>query len=354
MKPRCILFVLLLPLLFSSIVQAQTPPYSTQDSISIFYNELFEVLETRFLFRKEVNWTALKPEIEKRAFKCPTFEKSLEMCTPLFDTIKGDHLHLFSENGWYKSTLPPELAQSDFHIDLLKHYVEGPPFMATVLEGGYGYVFVPSMPLIHATPEQIDSNSQAMYDAIVAIDSTTDIKGWIIDLRLNTGGNAYTMLAGLYHLLGDSPTYLSLDVNMNVTEFHHLKEGGMYENEEQITKVAVKMAPKPNIPVALISGIMTGSAGEFVILGFRGRENILVIGETSYGLLTGNDLAELPFGAKFAITESYGTDRKARWVPKIVPEVEVIKQANFEDLTKDQNIIEAIRFIDSVPAVLTH
>ena len=97
----------------------------------------------------------------------------------------------------------------------------------------------------------------------------------------------------------------------------------------------------------MISGLATNSAGEFVVLGFRGRKNTIVIGEESYGNTTANDLYEMSFGIKAAITESYGTDRSAKFTKNIVPDIEVIKQTNFEDLPKDKNVIEAIKFIDS-------
>ena len=121
----------------------------------------------------------------------------------------------------------------------------------------------------------------------------------------------------------------------------------MYKNHKENNAIKVAATPKPNIPVALISGILTNSAGEFVILGFRGRKNTVVIGEESHGSTTANDLYEMPFGIKAAITESYGTDRSAKFTKTIIPDIEVVKETNFEDLLKDKNIIEAMKFIDA-------
>jgi hypothetical protein len=55
----------------------------------------------------------------------------------------------------------------------------------------------------------------------------------------------------------------------------------------------------------------------------------------------------LPFNTKAAITLSYGADLSAKFTETILPDIEVIKQHNFEDLLKDKNIIEAIKFINS-------
>lgn len=203
------------------------------------------------------------------------------------------------------------------------------------------------MLLKDATRKELDQAAQEIYDAIIEIDQSNTIKGWIIDLRLNIGGNSNVMLTGLYHLLGNGTAHLSLDIDEHVKIVTSMNNGVLYKNHEETTAVKPNLKSKPHIPVALISGIMTNSAGEFVVLGFRGRKNTIIIGEESYGSTTANDLYELPFGIKAAITESYGTDRSAKFTKTIIPDIEVIKETNFEDLSKDKNIIEAIKFINS-------
>ena len=204
------------------------------------------------------------------------------------------------------------------------------------------------MLLKDATREELDEAGQKIYDAIVEIDGSHSLKGWIVDLRLNIGGNSNVMLAGLYHLLGNGTNVLGLDIHKYVKTRTGLHEGTLYENHKALTAITPSSDPKPKTPVALITGILTGSAGEFVAMGFRGRKNTIIIGEESYGSTTANDLYEMPFGIKAAITESYGTDRSGKFTKTIVPDIEIIKETNFEELSKDKNIIEAIKFINSI------
>ncbi|WP_394751071.1 S41 family peptidase [Spongiimicrobium salis] len=344
-------------LLFSSIVlgfflctsftYSQNPHFTLKDSIHTFYASLFQALEENYLNTKSVDWPIVTSYTMEEALKSTTFEKSLESSVKLFDTIQGDHLALFSEKNWYKSTLGKPITAEQFNQSLADAYTNNKPFEAKVVNKNYGYVLIPGMLLKDATREELDEAGQKIYDAIVKIDNANSIKGWIIDLRLNIGGNSNVMLAGLAHLLGNGTTCLSLDINNNVKTLTSLYEGALYENHKVLNAVQTNSKPKPHIPVALISGILTNSAGEFVILGFRGRKNTIVIGEESHGSTTANDLYEMPFGIKAAITESYGTDRSGTFTKTIVPNIEVIKQTNFEDLSKDKNIIEAIMFIDS-------
>lgn len=333
--------------LFTSTTNGQDKQLTVKDSINIFYDQLFEELEINYLHTKKVDWTGIKPFIKKEALKSKSLEESLKFSVKLFDTIKGDHLLLFSENEWYKSTLGKQLTADLFNQSLEDAYTNGKSFEAKVIDKNYGYVFIPGMLLKDATKKDLDEAAQKIYDAIIKIDQSHNIKGWIIDLRLNIGGNSNVMLAGLYHLLGNGTTHLSLDIDKNVKILTSINDGILYKNHEINTAIKTNFEPKPHIPVALISGIITNSAGEFVVFGFRGRKNTIVIGEESYGSTTANDLYELPFGIKAAITESYGTDRSAKFTKTVIPDIEVIKETNFENLSKDKNIIEAIKYINS-------
>jgi len=333
--------------LFSNVAYGQGEPLTVEDSINTFYTKLFEELKANYLNTASIDWPTVESYIMKEALKSETLERSLEVSVKLFDTIQGDHLLLFSEKNWYNSTLGKKITAEQFNQSLADAYTNNKPFEAKVINGNYGYVLIPGMPLIDATRAELDEAGQKIYDAIIKIEQSNNIKGWIIDLRLNIGGNSNVMLAGLYHLIGNGTTHLSLDIDKHVKVLTSLQNGMLYKNHEINTAIKPSLKPKPHIPVALISGIITTSAGEFVMLGFRGRKNSIIIGEESYGSTTANDLYEMPFGIKAAITESYGTDRSAKFTKTIIPDIEVVKATNFEALSKDQNIIEAIKFIDA-------
>lgn len=333
--------------LFIPPVHGQGGIVTFKDSVNTLYDKLFEELEENYLHADKVDWPSVKSYIKKEALKSATFQESLATSVKLFDTVQGNHLLLFAEKDWYKSTLGKQLAKDDFNQSLLDAYSNSKGFETKVIDNHYGYIFIPGMLLKDATQEELDQAAQKIYDAVLKVDKSNDLKGWIIDLRLNIGGNSNVMLSGLYHLLGNGTVLLDLDSNKNVKTLTSFVDGVLYHNHKVINTIETTSEPKAKIPVALISGILTNSAGEFVLLGFRGRENTSIIGEESYGSTTANDLYELPFGIKAAITESYGTDRSAQFTKTVVPDIEVIKQTNFEDLLVDKNIIEAIRFIES-------
>ena len=333
--------------LFATATMGQEQQLTVKDSITTLYTKLFEELQENYLHTKSVDWPAIQSYTMKEALKSETLEESLKHSTKLFDTVQGNHLILFSEKNWYRSTLGKQLSADQFNEGVIEAYENKQSFETKVIHKNYGYIFIPGMLLKDATRQELDEAAQNIYDAIVEIDKSHNIKGWIIDLRLNVGGNSNVMLTGLYHLLGNGATYLSLNIDNNVRTLNSFHEGVLYKNHKENNAVTITAKPKPHIPVALLSGVLTNSAGEFVILGFRGRKNTIVIGEESYGNTTENSMYELPFGTSAAITESYATDRSVKFTKTIVPDIEVIKQTNFEDLSKDKNIMEAIKFIDA-------
>ena len=334
----------------SAFSYGQPTDLTLADSINTFYDAFFVELEKHFIHSDNVDWETLKPIIKKQAQKHSTFETSLQTSSALFDSIGGDHMLLLSDTGWYFGTKKKQPVADDFHPSFVKKLETGtgPTFEAKMIADDYGYLLIPWMVLINHTQEQVDSNTQMIYDSIAHITERYHPKGWIVDLRFNTGGNAYSQLDGMYHFLGDNTTYLSRNAKQDITNIHRVEAGKFYDGCDIKATIEVSLTPDLEIPIAFITGPLTASAGEFIIFGFRGRDNMIVIGEETFGLTTGNNLFELPYNTKTALTSAYATDRKGKHSPTIIPDISIIKQANYEDLTQDQNVIEAMKFIDSV------
>lgn len=320
---------------------------STRDSISIFYDSLIDQLKSNYIYKERTNWESINP-IKQNAMESSSFEESLSYCTALFDTINGSHLNIFSDYGWYKWSKGRQYKQEDFNLNFLTEYEAQPGFEVKVLKDQYGYILLPGMLMIDLPQDSIDMESQRMYDKIMEVVSTTTLKGWIIDLRFNIGGNVFPMLAALYHFLGNNSVYMSLDKDGVVQELTKLENGAVYDDRKNMATIIPKQQADIKTPVALITGILTASSGELVAVSFNGRQNVQIIGEPTAGMLTGNTLTQLPFDVKLTLTSGYLADRKANYEPKIIPHIPVIKEANFQDISLDTNIIEAIKFIESV------
>ena len=122
------------------------------------------------------------------------------------------------------------------------------------------------------------------------------LKGAIIDLRGNRGGNMYPMIAAVHRFLPDD-LILRLRTRRNNMEI----------NVDYVTRVAkVKRQAAIDCPVALLTDEWTGSSGEAVLLCFRGLENTRTFGSPTAGYASCNQPFKLPDGSQFVLTT--GTD----------------------------------------------
>lgn len=331
----------------SSTVWSQQKKITVRDSIQVVYDSLFYCLEKDYLYKEQVDWKKLKPYVLKKALNAKSLKGAFDVTmSELFDTINGSHLNIISKQGWYKSTLGKPFEQEDFNLEFLQKYVKNSGFETKILDNKYGYVFIPGM-LLDVPQDSINRKTQQMYDAIAKIAKNKNVEGWIIDLRMNIGGNAIPMLASLHYFLGNQPIYTVRGPDDTIIELNRLKDAGYYDEGELLAKAVPSINPNTTIPVVLVTGLLTSSAGELIPVSFRKRENVLVVGEPTYGRLTGNEMAKLPFGVKITLTTGYLSDRTGKYTPNIKPEIHINKGDNYTDLLKDKNVIEAIKFIES-------
>ncbi len=189
--------------------------------------------------------------------------------------------------------------------------------------------------------------AQPLYDQIAKLKSDHKVEGWIIDLRFNTGGNATPMLLALYDFLANQEIWSELDEDKKIVRTYRMANGSYLQKSRKIASIKPTGELLDKARVALITGIFTGSSGEVTALAFKGRPGSIFIGENTAGFTTSNMSVPLPFNTTLALTSGYDGNRDGIYYPHISPDVVVSKQDNFEDLMKDLNVKEAIRFIDT-------
>jgi len=128
--------------------------------------------------------------------------------------------------------------------------------------------------------------------------------GWVLDLRPNTGGNMWPMLAGLKPFLGDAP----------LGTF----EGPSGSSPPWIAGQAVGAVPPATLAglegawLAVITGPRTASSGEAVTIAFKGRPRTRSFGQPTNGLSTANEDYPLSDGATILLTTAVEADRTGR------------------------------------------
>jgi Peptidase family S41 len=140
--------------------------------------------------------------------------------------------------------------------------------------------------------------------ALLAASQAGAACGWILDLRPNTGGNMWPMLAGLKPFVGDAP--------LGTFESPTGAGPSWIAGQGVGAPPPASLAPLEQAWVAVITGPRTASSGEAVTIAFRGRPRTRSFGLPTNGLSTANGTFPLPDGAMILLTTAIEVDRTGR------------------------------------------
>jgi carboxyl-terminal processing protease len=202
-----------------------------------------------------------------------------------------------------------------------------------------GYIKVPPF---HSGDEKLSiAYADSLQEAIRVLDAA-GIRGWIIDLRENTGGNMSPMIAGLGPLFDEGPLGYLVDVN-GKKEAWSYKNGIYYWEKEKVITVPHPVVLSKHLPIAVLTGSQTGSSGETVVISFIGNGQTRSFGQPTWGLTTGNGAFDLPDGARMMLASTVMADRNMKIYHGSIPPDERIEKDN--KAIEDQNIKAAINWI---------
>jgi hypothetical protein len=190
------------------------------------------------------------------------------------------------------------------------------------LDDGLAYVNVPAF--AGGTPAQQVDFAEALKNIIQANDGP-NVCGWVVDLRQNTGGNLWPMLAGVGPLLGDGQFAASVYTDGRVVPIWH-REGQAGFGDFTQLRVRSPYRLAKAVPVAVLLGPATASTGEALAVAFRSREATRSFGAPTRGLSAGNRTFTLSDGASLVLTVAATSDAEGRiYAGPIVPDEAVAR-----------------------------
>lgn len=158
------------------------------------------------------------------------------------------------------------------------------------------------------------------------------IKGVVLDLRGNTGGDMGPMATAVSSLLPDGELvyyhYRSYDIPVTL-------KNGVVSNAGTGGK-SLYPEEKLNVPVAILTDDMTASSGEALTLCFRGLENTRTFGAPTAGYTSVNMLYNMYDGAQMYLTVAFDKARTG----------EIFKETPIEpDVATDSPLEAAIEWL---------
>ncbi|ROI05052.1 hypothetical protein EGI16_06935 [Chryseobacterium sp. G0240] len=195
--------------------------------------------------------------------------------------------------------------------------------------------------------KKVDSLADDIVSHINHINSNK-IKGWIIDLRLNTGGNMYPILLGLKEFIGNNIIFGGFrDAHNKPTGNWEIKEVRLLIDGVVLNrKTDLDYPIKTDIPVVILTSCYTASAGEMTAISLIGRNNTFIVGEPTANYTTAVQGFEINSDAGINLSTDYVVDRNLKvYKSNILPDFEVLGGDNLEDLKNDHKIIKALELL---------
>ncbi|MCC7465114.1 MAG: hypothetical protein IT261_02535 [Saprospiraceae bacterium] len=282
------------------------------DSLKQYLHDAVDIMQKNALHRDLVNW----PKEREVILLMASGAKSYADCYPVIR-------HLLGKLGDHHSFLMEAEQSARWSNPNPEAYQQMPLTTGSLLEGNIAYL---NMPSVSSGDEKTNTFfADKLHDLIDSLDQFRP-KGWILDLRNNSGGNCWPMLAGIGPVLGEGKCGYFMELGGKTSGAWFYKKGKSGIGKKRITKVSRKPYQlfQKNAPVAVLTGKNTASSGEVVTVAFRGRPNTRSFGAPTAGLSTGNQNFRLKDGAQLFLTTTVYADRtRETYGAKIKPDVEL-------------------------------
>lgn len=174
--------------------------------------------------------------------------------------------------------------------DTAEYYEIGPK--VEMLKDDIAYILLPA----HMGVKVADSSY--VHTVLGFLREHQDVRGVVLDLRHNNGGNMYPMIAAVSPLLPDGIIlrFKSRKRTSPVSLDFVMQSEGL--SPDDIPKIP------SSVPIAILTDNWTASSGEATLLCFRGLENVRTFGIPTAGYASANIVEPLVDGYTLLITVS--------------------------------------------------
>ncbi|MEQ1893142.1 MAG: S41 family peptidase [Planctomycetota bacterium] len=211
------------------------------------------------------------------------------------------------------------------------------------LDGGIGYLELPGV----VSGPKAANYADTLHELLGSMDDGS-LRGFIVDLRRNTGGTFWPMLAGIGPLVGSGKVGAFVSAHGGADWSYDAELGAATSETYELAKVAEPYPLRDDLPVAVLTGPLTAGFGEAIAVAFSGRERARRFGENTCGVTTSNTQIPLADGALLVLTVTLQADRKGtRYADAIPPDEAVATDWTRFGAADDPVIVAARRWLAS-------
>jgi hypothetical protein len=316
----------------STSTPAQTVEPDVAPEAAAYLTAAIDIMQAHSVNRYRIDWPTLRME---------AFENARGAVKPA-DTYAAIKSAVEALGDHHSAFLPPGRS-----AELGRKTIDDFPLpKGELVAGRLGYISIAGFGGLDEW--QVNQYATRVQQVVREVDAKQPC-GWIVDLRPNTGGNMWPMLAGIGPVLGEGQVGAFVDPDGQETLWYY-KNGQALWEDVVLAQVEgpVYELKRPFPPVAVLTGRQTSSSGEAIVIAFRQRPDTRSFGEPTSGLSTGNLGFPLSDGATLYLTVSTFADRSGEvYGGPVIPD-EIVVGPDSEDAIPQ----EAIDWLMSQPACM--
>jgi len=289
----------------------------TSADARVYVEAALDVMQQHAIRRDEIDWPELRAEALLRASRAESPQET-------YDAIRWALRSL--QDGHSRFLTPDEV----------NALTSASPEGASIPEGelidpGIGHVTVPGFA---GSEEGARTYARTLQEILCDL-AAAGVRGWIVDLRANAGGDFWAMLVGLGPLLGEGVCGAFVDPDGAEAPWSYAGGAARVDAEVQLALPSDEVCPvfDPLPPAALLIGPQTVSAGEAVAVAFVGRPEARLFGYVTAGLSTANESFTLSDGAMILLATSSYADREGTVYGSVIGPNEYISARGAADGT---------------------
>jgi len=292
-------------------------------------DEAFVLMQKNYYRKDYIDWDSLRIAGRNKL-------QSRGNCTDAYETINW----CFQQMREKHSFIMPTLKAAEYNNDRSRLATATPlnklvgKITGEWLEDSTAYI---TIPWVSTTDEEICSMIADSIQQIIALLDTRPINQWIVDIRNNSGGNCWPMIAGAGPLLGEGICGYFIRNNEKVPISY--KNGIASQGKSPRCSVPnpYKLRSTKN-KIIVLTNNSTSSSGEIVTLAFKGKSDTFFYGEPTAGYTTANATYTLSDNSMLILTVCQEADRTGKvYNGRIFPDV-TVASSTISDSIRDAAI----------------
>ncbi|MEP6746575.1 MAG: S41 family peptidase [Bacteroidota bacterium] len=268
-------------------------------------DEAFTFMQRNYYRKSSVNWDTLINSAKKKLNSSGNCDETYDVISWCFKELNETHSFIMPPAKAAIYNNDATMLQYKPAIKELVGDIKG-----ELLDDGVAYITVP---WVSTTDSAICTLIADSLQQLISTLDTDGTNGWIIDLRKNTGGNCWPMLAGIGPLLGDGVCgyFVSAREKISISYKDGAASQGKYVRCRVSNSNGYKMKTS-NKPIIVLTGRRTVSSGEIVALAFKGKKQVYLYGEPTAGYTTANATYTLSDNSMLVLTVCMEADRNGK------------------------------------------